>query len=307
MNSKISIFTIPKPFEGHINIIQKNAIQSWLQLSPKPEIILFGDEKGISETAKEFGIKHISQIKKNEFGTPLLSSVFNLAKEQANNNFLSYVNSDIILMNDFIKAVEEVRKTFPSFLIMSQRWDLDLKEAIDFNDNDWTTKLRDLTIKKGKGPIGTDCFVFPRILQHNFPHFVVGRPGWDNWLLYQSHLLGIPLIDITRAITAVHQNHDYSHYPAGEKSRLEIMNNLKLMGGISHTFTPRDATWIFTNQGLKKRKIIPPLNYCYRCFGSLPGFYLYFNIWLKLLLFPVWLLTIIGIKIRRLVLKRKLI
>ncbi len=30
----ITIFAIPKPFKGHIDVIQRNAIQSWTKLSP---------------------------------------------------------------------------------------------------------------------------------------------------------------------------------------------------------------------------------------------------------------------------------
>ena len=52
----ITIFTIPKPFKGHINTIQRNAIQSWMQLKPECEIILFGDDYGVSDIAKEFGL-----------------------------------------------------------------------------------------------------------------------------------------------------------------------------------------------------------------------------------------------------------
>ena len=302
----ITIFTIPKPFRGDIDIIQKNAIRSWTLLKPKCEIILFGDEKGVSETAKEFGIKHILQIKKNEFGTPLLSSVFNLAKERANNNLLSFVNSDIILMDDFIRAVEEVRKRFSSFLIISQRWNLDIREAIQFNDANWALELRDSLIKNGSGFTGIDCFVFPRNLCPNFPPFLVGRLGWDNWFLYQAHILGIPSIDITKSVIAVHQNHDYSHYLGQKKGRVEIKNNLELLGGISHVFTPREVDWVLTKQGFKKQTTIPLLSYFYRCLGSLPIFYSYFNFLLKITLFPVWLLSKIIIKLRGFVLKRKL-
>ena len=64
----LTIFAIPKSFEDpHINIIQRNAIQSWLQLQPKCEIILFGNDKGVAETAEEFGVKYIPEIEKNEF------------------------------------------------------------------------------------------------------------------------------------------------------------------------------------------------------------------------------------------------
>ena len=43
----LTVFTAPKPFTNpRINIIQKNAIQSWMRLKDV-EIILIGDEAGI--------------------------------------------------------------------------------------------------------------------------------------------------------------------------------------------------------------------------------------------------------------------
>lgn len=42
----LTLFTIPKPFQGHIGMIQRNATQSWLQLQRACEIVLVGDEGG---------------------------------------------------------------------------------------------------------------------------------------------------------------------------------------------------------------------------------------------------------------------
>ncbi len=58
----ITIFTIPKPFKGHISVIQKNAIKSWTLLEPSCEIILFGDEEGAEEIAQELSLRHIKNI-----------------------------------------------------------------------------------------------------------------------------------------------------------------------------------------------------------------------------------------------------
>ncbi len=48
----LTIFSIPKPFEGHIGIIQRNAIQSWIALSGC-EVILCADEYGTAEITYE--------------------------------------------------------------------------------------------------------------------------------------------------------------------------------------------------------------------------------------------------------------
>ena len=212
----LTIFAIPKAFQGHFNIIQRNAIKSWLLLKPKCEIILFGNEKGTAKVAAEFKIRHIPEITRNEFGTPLLDGVFTKAQKVANYQKMVYLNADIILMSDFPKAIQSIKE--PLFLIIGQRWDIDLKRLLQFNDIDWEEKLRTLVAKHGKlhGASGIDYFVFPRGFYQNIPSFAIGRPIWDNWLIYKARFLNTPVIDATGLITAVHQNHSYSHPQGAE-------------------------------------------------------------------------------------------
>ena len=79
----LTIFTIPKSFQDNINVIQRNAIKSWLKLYPKCEVILFGDDEGVAEVAREFNVLHIPEIEKTEKGTPLLSSAIDSAQNIA--------------------------------------------------------------------------------------------------------------------------------------------------------------------------------------------------------------------------------
>ena len=152
-----------------------------------------------------------------------------------------------------------------------RRWDLDIKEEIDFN-TDWEEKLRENIFKSGKlhKPSGMDYCVFSRNLPHNLPPFAVGRPGWDNWLIYHIRSLKIPVIDATEVITVLHQKHDYSHSPYGKRDKVggpEEERSLKLAGGLSHMLTLRDADWVLISQGLTK----PP--FPRRIFSELSLFY----------------------------------
>ena len=52
----ITFFTTAKPFTGHNGIIQRNALASWTRVCPDAEVILFGDEEGAAETARELGL-----------------------------------------------------------------------------------------------------------------------------------------------------------------------------------------------------------------------------------------------------------
>ncbi|WP_054847627.1 hypothetical protein [Methanoculleus chikugoensis] len=140
----LTIFTIPpKPFKDHISVIQKNAIKSWTLLEPSCEIILFGDEEGVEEIAQELGVRHIQNIAKNEYGTPLLSDVFTKAHREARNGILCYVNADIILLQDFIGAIRTIQTLPEAYLMVGQRWDVDIDVPWDFSVDNWQKNMHD--------------------------------------------------------------------------------------------------------------------------------------------------------------------
>eukprot|EP00754_Rhynchopus_humris_P010044 Rhum_TRINITY_DN14117_c20_g1::Rhum_TRINITY_DN14117_c20_g1_i1::g.72205::m.72205 len=45
----------------------------------------------------------------------------------------------------------------------------------------------------------------------SFPGFRIGRPAFDNWWVHKAVVGGKPVVDLTNALAAVHQKHDYTH------------------------------------------------------------------------------------------------
>ncbi|HOT90773.1 MAG TPA: hypothetical protein PLJ78_04400 [Anaerolineae bacterium] len=249
----LTLFTIPKPFRGHIAIIQRNAIRSWTLLRPACEIILFGDDEGTAEVAAEFGVRHVPDVARNEYGTPLVSDIFEQAQRLASHDRLCYVNADIILMSDFPATVRRI--PFRRFLMVGQRWDVDLDQPWDFGSQDWEAQLWKYVHHHGElHPLtGIDYFVFTPGLWGDIPPFAIGRTTWDNWLIYGARARGAPVIDATQAIRAIHQNHDYAHIADGADGAWkgpEAQRNLALAGGYDHVFTLTDATWLLTPRWL---------------------------------------------------------
>ena len=216
--SYLTIFTAPKPFTNpHINTIQRNAIQSWRRLEDV-DVILIGDEPGIPEAAQEFGVKNIPAVERDEKSIPIVSSVMKIGHAHSDSPLLCYVNADMILMSDMLRATRQVSHKVKDFLLVGQRWDLDLVEPFDFG-GDWETRLRDEVAKRGKfySPWGIDYFIFPRHLYTtDVPGFTIGRPAWDNWMVYRASTTFGMAIDATLDVLAVHQNHDYSHLPGNK-------------------------------------------------------------------------------------------
>ena len=284
----LTMFTTPKPFRGHIGVIQTNAIQSWLLLHPEPEVILIGNEEGTAEVASRFGIRHIAEVECSKYGTPLVNSLFSIAQNTAKYQLMCYVNADIILFSDFLPAVQRVHQ-YP-FLMIGQRWDLELNEAVNFDDTQWESWLRAHVAEHGKlhPKSGIDYFVFSRGLYRDIPLFAIGRGGWDNWLVYQARLLKTPVIDATRAIMAIHQKHDYSHHPegtAGVWEGPERKHNIELMGGVDHSFGLDYATLRLAGQGLKQALTLRHFYFRMRAMPMLyPRLYFFltpFRVWEK--------------------------
>ena len=101
----LTFFTTGKPFRGHSGVVQRNALKSWMLLDPDVEVILFGDDEGAGEAARELGIRHEAHTKKNESGSNRMDGMFLRAQEIARHEVLCYSNCDIVLMRDFCEAL----------------------------------------------------------------------------------------------------------------------------------------------------------------------------------------------------------
>jgi len=216
----LTIFTAPKPFTNpHIAVIQRNAIQSWKCL-PDVDVILIGDEAGIPEAAKDLDVTNVAEVNRDEKGIPQVSAVMEIGHKHSDSPILCYANADMILMSDLLKAARRVSQMAKDFLLVGQRWDLDQSDLLDFS-GDWESRLRLDVAQRGRfySPWGIDYFVFPRHLYTNVPNFTIGRPAWDNWMVYHARTTFGMAIDASRDVLVIHQNHDYSHLP-GQQAAL---------------------------------------------------------------------------------------
>ena len=251
----LTVFSAPKPFaDPHINIIQRNAVQSWSRLGDV-DVILIGDEAGIPETARELGVRNVPQVQRDEKGIPLVNAVMEIGHQYSNSPILCYANGDMILMSDLLRAARNASEQAGDFLMVGQRWNLDLNEPLDFS-GDWESRLRLEVAERGQcfTPWGIDYFVFPRHLYTSTPDFTIGRVAWDNWMIYHARKAFGIAIDATPDVLAVHQNHDYGHIPEKTLRGTEVArSNLAKAGGRKCIYNTLD-----TNRELVKGRIVRP-------------------------------------------------
>jgi len=195
----LTFFTVPKAFTEPYIAIQKNSIESWKMACPNCQILILGNEEGNQEICKELDVPYIPSIRYNVYNTPFLDSAFEIARGSAKFDILCYCNTDIILIANLPKILKTI--TFDKFLLIGQR--IDYNEPIEFEH---------LNIEKIKQEgrlhaiTGIDYFIFTKSLFQKLPPYLIGRRGWDNWLVYKA-LKEASVIDCTSVICAIHQNH----------------------------------------------------------------------------------------------------
>jgi hypothetical protein len=200
----LTIFSTPKPFEGLADVHQRNAVGSWTRLGA--EVLLLHADR---DAARELGARCVPEVEGLD-GLPYVRELFGLAESLALHDLLVYANADVILLPGLLSAVERAAECFERFLMVGRRWDIELTERLEFGPG-WEAELRERVQKCGRlhSESGKDWFAFRHPLGLEFPLFVVGRVTWDNWLLDAALGDGVPVVDATTCVTAVHQEHGY--------------------------------------------------------------------------------------------------
>ena len=250
----ITIITTPRTFTNNFEDIQRNAISSWVNVDPDVEVILIGDDQGTSQCAADFGVKHIPDVLCNEHGTPLVNSLFESAESSASNHIIVYVNADIILTRDFIRALKSIRRQ--PFLMVGLSWGIKIDTEFDFSNHNTWKEIYKIQSLESDLRQGMDYFAFTRGTWPSIPPFAIGRGCWDEWLIYGALSKGVPTIDATEVSKVFHQNHGWESVPGGSDwiwDGPEIKRNRELSGEIASGYSIYDSTWKLSANGLSRR------------------------------------------------------
>jgi hypothetical protein len=172
------------------------------------------------------------------------------------------VNADILVPSDFARAVEHVTSQLDRFLIVSERINVGITEALAFQAG-WEESLKTRCLESGTptGPTGIDIFVFPKGTYPDVPDFGIGRLWFDQWLIKAARESNIPVVDLSRVAPLIHQSHDYTHVPGGEEwvwRGKEAEYNFRLYGAAPHAYTLFSVTHELTTNGRLRRVFLRP-------------------------------------------------
>lgn len=210
-SSELHFYCHPKPWIDDFVSIQHAAVTSWLAIGA--QVTLLGTDEGTAEWAAKLGARYIPDIERNEWGTPLVSSIFNIIRgDGADKDVCCYINADIVLGDDFRVAVEVVAARAAElkedeWLMVGNRTDLQLADR--FRPTQYSVAvIQDLARQQGRdhGPSGIDYFVFPRSTFSFVYAFALGKFVWDQWLVGNAFRRGLFTVDCSKAVLAVHLN-----------------------------------------------------------------------------------------------------
>ena len=202
-SNNITIGTCPKEFNEEFKLIQENSISSWRKITDN--IVLMGKES--KEYAKDNNLnwKYISY--KNEI--PLINSAFYVLQLSCKTNYFMFINTDIILIErvDLNQILDDIKsKIGKNFIGIGDRIEVYYKERYD------KSSLLNKVEKSGvnSGIYAIDYFIFPKDLSFDFPKLYMGRPGWDNFVIEYFKKNKIPIVDFSKVLLAVHQDHSFT-------------------------------------------------------------------------------------------------
>lgn len=256
----VTFFTTVKDFQGKNIVNQINAIRSWLIGNKyKCEVIIFNHRVDLKSLGNLPNIIFDNTISTSETGIPFINAMFYRASILAKNNVLCFLNADIIINDIFIKNIIQIDKRVKrDYLIVGERLDTQLDYFIDFSDPLWYDKLIKTNNLHIHPPLGSDFFVFPKGQyspdKFSLPDLLVGRPGWDNYMIYISRKKSLKLINLAPSTRVIHQNHDYNHKNKSEviKKKEDIYNYNYLPPTEKYKYILIFCNYKFENNRIKK-------------------------------------------------------
>jgi hypothetical protein len=202
---EFTIVTIPFPFKDGDGVRQRSAIQSWMRLEPTPEIILMGDDEGVSEYAQEHGLHHVPNLARNELGDLSCADIIAKAQSESTYRDILYIDCDVVLLPVFARAFEYVAKKYPLYTLISGRWDIPTPEQDLTFGPGWVEKISAKVYRHHEH--GTDFHVFPKGLYDKVPDFSIGAGAWDGWMIWYAAQRGATVVRIDAFKAALHMKH----------------------------------------------------------------------------------------------------
>ena len=210
----LTLFTTFPDIESK-RFIYENTIRNWHLLSPDVIPILFTDDdtsdpKSIAHYAVQQGWYVLPVPKKSSVGVPVIRHMYLEAQRKFHTIFYSYANCDILFDRNLTDTLRFLQTSvhnghIDKLLLVGRRRNWLIEKGLNLttlsqvghyvkNSSMFISSAQDYFVST-RGGYPWTCI----------PDFVVGRVGYDNWLVATALANEIPVIDATETVTALHQ------------------------------------------------------------------------------------------------------
>ena len=197
----ITFLTSFKPFVGDDALRQRQALLSWLALDDDVEVMVFGRAEGLEAVVGEPALVHYPDVDCIDGRLPRADAIFEIAQEHGRHELQAYVNADIILGPDFLRALLNV--PFPRFLMVGATWRADIWADAEVRIPDDLAQFRTRALAHGRVlGTGADFFAYRRGSLCGLPPLAVGAVAWDNYMIGHCRRRGVPVVDATTTTRA---------------------------------------------------------------------------------------------------------
>ncbi len=212
-SSVLTLFTTFRDSDARRNI-HNTTLRNWASLRPALLPVLFlSPDTGLSwpRLASQLGWR-VEEAPRLKSGVPVLKSMFQLVLEKYPSPFVGFANADNIFGPSLLHTLHQLGTNNESLvhsrmsLVVGRRKNLpenkvpNIDTSSQFVDN---VGPRVRTFREN----AQDYFIVSRRSGYcwkSVPNFVVGRVGFDNWLVVKAQMWNISLIDATNTINDVH-------------------------------------------------------------------------------------------------------
>jgi hypothetical protein len=212
---EIVFVTIPRSFiEPHF-IPQLNTINAIKRYNPRSKIVLYSDDPGVYDFAKNNDCIAPKIVKKIG-NLPLVNCALSFAKDLFPESYICFINSDIMVMTDLTPIIAFMKNTRlkKTFVLTAYRKEANVENVLNGNDMD---KLKlDNGLIRGRH-YALDIFILHSglISAMDMPNYRVGRIGWDSWIAGKVRKMDLGFVDISNMARIVHQDHPQVHDKTG--------------------------------------------------------------------------------------------
>ena len=183
---------------------------NWAAMMPLVQPVLFTNNIRAADMCSKRGWETFPVGRTAAGGAPVLKDMFLAVRENVKSLFYGFANGDILfderLLQTLLKIyVSSLETELKNVLIVGIRTNVN---NVTFEDAKTFKSLSETAKRRGKLfiPMSADYFItdagYPWM---DIPEIVIGRRGYDNWLILNALRQNQSVIDVTNTVLAVHQ------------------------------------------------------------------------------------------------------